>query len=147
MTAYVDSKAAREALSELGAGIQQAASLALKAAVKASEESVRGTSLYRDRTGATRASLTSAVSGLTGSVSSGKSTRFLEFGTRPHVIEARGGGMLRFVMSGQVMFRRRVQHPGTSPRPFMQVAQAIGWQAADYAGEFYADFAIHRYNA
>lgn len=42
----------------------------------------------------------------------------MEFGTRPHPIV--GNPILRFVASdGQTLFRRRVNHPGNAPRPFL----------------------------
>ena len=48
---------------------------------------------------------------------------FVEFGTRPHAIEARRKSTLRFVQNGAVRFARIVHHPGTKPRPFMAQAQ------------------------
>lgn len=45
-------------------------------------------------------------------------------GTMPHVIEARRGGSLRFSAGGSVVFRKRVNHPGTKPNPFMQDGEA-----------------------
>lgn len=47
-------------------------------------------------------------------------------GTRPHVIAAKGGGVLRFPSkrSGAVVYRRRVNHPGTQPNPFLTDALA-----------------------
>jgi HK97 gp10 family phage protein len=48
---------------------------------------------------------------------------FVHDGTKPHVIEARNAQALRFVgRSGQYVYRRRVNHPGTSPRPFLERA-------------------------
>jgi hypothetical protein len=48
---------------------------------------------------------------------------YVEDGTKPHVIEARRTAMLRWVNQlGAVMFRMRVNHPGTAPRPFMGLA-------------------------
>lgn len=45
----------------------------------------------------------------------------IEFGTRPHVIEARRAKFLRFInRSGKVVFARKVNHPGTKPRSFMR---------------------------
>ncbi len=41
-------------------------------------------------------------------------------GTRPHVIAARRAKALRYVnASGQVVFARSVQHPGTQPNPYL----------------------------
>lgn len=40
-------------------------------------------------------------------------TMFEHDGTTPHIIVARRKKSLRFMMNGQVVFRRRVRHPGT----------------------------------
>lgn len=61
---------------------------------------------------------------------------FIEEGTRAHIIEAKKAKSLRFSVAGGAVFRRRVNHPGTAPRPFMQ-------QAAD-AAEAVADEIIDR---
>lgn len=45
--------------------------------------------------------------------------RFLEFGTKPHVIRARRGGYLR-LRSGRLV--KSVNHPGARPQPFLQPA-------------------------
>lgn len=40
-------------------------------------------------------------------------------GTQPHVIEARRARALRFEVGGNVVFARRVNHPGTRPNRFL----------------------------
>lgn len=50
---------------------------------------------------------------------------FVENGTRAHPIVARRAKVLRFVQNGDTVFRRRVFHPGTKPRPFMQTARDL----------------------
>jgi hypothetical protein len=40
-------------------------------------------------------------------------------GSRPHIIQARTAKALRFVVGGQVVYTRRVQHPGTRPNPYL----------------------------
>lgn len=40
-------------------------------------------------------------------------------GTRPHIIQAKRGKSLRFVVAGRTVFARRVQHPGTRPNPYL----------------------------
>lgn len=42
----------------------------------------------------------------------------VEYGTGPHVIRAKGGA-LRFTVGGRVVFATQVNHPGTSPQPYM----------------------------
>lgn len=51
---------------------------------------------------------------------------FVHDGTRPHVIVPRNASVLRFVPKGGggPVFARRVNHPGTSPRPWMKEAAA-----------------------
>ena len=43
-------------------------------------------------------------------------------GSRPHVIVPRRASVLRFEVGGRTVFARRVQHPGTKPRPFLRNA-------------------------
>lgn len=45
--------------------------------------------------------------------------KFVHDGTAPHVIEAANGRALCFMVNGQKVFARRVNHPGTAPRPFL----------------------------
>jgi hypothetical protein len=52
-----------------------------------------------------------------------------EFGSVPHPIEARPGRVLAFEAGGQVLFRRRVRHPGT--RPYAPVRTARGLAALE----------------
>lgn len=47
-----------------------------------------------------------------------RTASFVEGGTQPHEIEARGNA-LRFEAGGQAVYRKRVQHPGTAPDGFM----------------------------
>lgn len=61
---------------------------------------------------------------------------FVEFGTAPHVIEAKPGKTLAFRVGGQMIFRRRVNHPGTRAQPFVRPAfedwvDTLGQMAAE----------------
>jgi hypothetical protein len=40
-------------------------------------------------------------------------------GTRPHVIRADSGGLLRFSARGRVVYTRQVAHPGTRPNRYL----------------------------
>lgn len=94
----------------------------------------RSTRLFRDRSGLLRRSILRGP--ISGSFASGSlsvdvraggagSVRYAEFvheGTRAHVIRPRRRSMLRFVSGGSFVFARSVQHPGTSPRPFIRDA-------------------------
>ncbi len=52
--------------------------------------------------------------------------QFIDEGTKPHVIRAKNARTLAFRMGGRTVFRRVVNHPGTSPRPFKALAMASG---------------------
>lgn len=43
-------------------------------------------------------------------------------GARPHVIRPRFARALRFEIGGQVVFARKVNHPGNRPNPFLRNA-------------------------
>jgi hypothetical protein len=45
---------------------------------------------------------------------------YVNDGTAPHVIEAKGGGVLRFKVGGATVFAKRVNHPGTRPDQFAE---------------------------
>jgi hypothetical protein len=47
---------------------------------------------------------------------------FVHEGTKPHPIEAVNAKVLRFPTEAGILYRRRVQHPGTSPNPFLMRA-------------------------
>jgi hypothetical protein len=49
-------------------------------------------------------------------------TMFEHDGTAPHVIRARRKKALRFVLNGQVTFRTKVNHPGTTGTLFLTMA-------------------------
>lgn len=40
-------------------------------------------------------------------------------GTRPHIIRADSGGLLRFSSRGRVVYSRAVAHPGTRPNRYL----------------------------
>lgn len=119
--------------------------------VTVTTQKARSEHRWQDRTGGTRASIEGEVSdtgnGAKGTIGAGENAARLNAGTPPHVIEAHerkaaGGrdasgrfqkgttrpGALRFQVGGQTVFARRVNHPGTSPDPFLDAA-------ADAAGE------------
>jgi HK97 gp10 family phage protein len=49
----------------------------------------------------------------------------VEFGTAPHVIEADQADALAFTgQDGELVFRQRVEHPGTPAQPFLRPALA-----------------------
>jgi hypothetical protein len=49
---------------------------------------------------------------------------FLEFGTKPHVIEPKNeDGVLVFEIEGETIFAKKVFHPGTKPLGFVRMTQ------------------------
>ena len=49
----------------------------------------------------------------------------VEFGTKPHKIEAKNGGVLAFKKDGKMIFAKSVKHPGTPAQPYLFPA----WEA------------------
>jgi len=138
----------RSGLEALEGGLHQAIDLTMRAAVRAAEESALRTTLFRDRTGKTRGSIHAEVTrgerGLRGFVIARGAAAFLENGTRAHAIVARRAKALHFFVNGQEFFRRSVQHPGTSARPFMHEARHVGEVAAAFAAQEYVGYAIEK---
>ena len=64
-----------------------------------------------------------------------KEVTWLEFGTRPHVIEAKEGGALKFEVDGETIFAHRVFHPGTKPLGFVRLTQEDLDKSAKEIGE------------
>lgn len=52
--------------------------------------------------------------------------KFVLDGTRPHVIRPRRAKALRFEVGGEVVFAKRVRHPGTRKNDFMGRALRLG---------------------
>lgn len=142
-----ETEAARIGLGELQAALHQAAALALRSAVEAAEKDAKGTTLFRDRSGDTRASIHGTVTGARGEVSAHGVAKLLENGTVAHQIVARRAAALHFFVNGREFFRRMVQHPGTSERPFMAHARTLGEQALEYGMDYFVGFAIERAGA
>ena len=145
MTVTIDAQAFKASMSDLVIDVQYAATLAIKAAVGAAEASAKGTRLYTDGTGLLRQKTQGTTSGITGKLTADtKYARFVESGTKPHVIAAKGGGMLSFVAAGGRRFARSVNHPGTTARPFMAEAAVVGQVTLEYAAESFISDAITR---
>jgi hypothetical protein len=52
-----------------------------------------------------------------------KYAEYLEYGTRPHIINAMKKKALRFEIDGKVFYRKKINHPGIAAR--MTVRKAI----------------------
>lgn len=57
----------------------------------------------------------------------------VEYGTKPHIIEAKPGKVLRFEAGGKVIYTRKVHHPGTKAQPYVRPA------ARDFMGRLQQD--------
>lgn len=140
---FIDAGATLVALEGLELKIRAAAYTALEGAVKDGVSSAKESKLFKDVTGATRASVSGSVDRSTarGIVVAGGAARWLESGTRPHRIEAKGKA-LAFSMNGEMMFRKVVDHPGTAARPFMQQARDQAERSLDYYAEMFINEAV-----
>lgn len=93
---------------------------------------------YSDRTGTLSGSMRSdpdRVGGFEyrGSVEANTPyAKYVDEGTRPHVIRAKDGGVLRWFSGDEPVFRRAVFHPGTRPAEFSGAAE-------DYVAEHAAE--------
>lgn len=146
MTAVkADSEGLRTSLRAFVADLAVNAERALATAVKVAEGAARQTDSWKDgeeywpddsprrRAGVhTRDTIDSHASGLKGWLEGGGASRFLEGGTRPHVINAhvinaRRGGFLRFFVNGEgPIYARSVNHPGTKPTFYLRAAATEG---------------------
>lgn len=52
-----------------------------------------------------------------------KEVTFLEFGAKRHIIVPKEKGALRFEIDGEVVFAKKVSHPGTKPLGFVRLTQ------------------------
>lgn len=88
-----------------------------------------GTSLFQDKTGKLRASIrqrtTGRFEGQLYTLPRAKHATFIENGTRRHTILPKRGTHLKFKAGGRTVFARKVEHPGTKPRPFMNAAARV----------------------
>lgn len=148
----LDGQGLEIALKRLEGELLEAASTAVQNAVRAGVESAKSTSLFKDRTGALRKNIFGSTSSsgvdVEGKVvADAKYAFWVNNGTARHEISGRRGGKLRFMVNGQLMYRRTVNHPGTAPRPFMDVAQLDGLAVMEFSLEHETNRAIERFNA
>lgn len=107
----------------------QSLTIALKTVVQQAQQAKS----FADRTGKLRQSIGSTQSGLEGrAFAAAPHAAFVEFGTRPHPIVAKNGGVLAFSVNGAMVFTRRVNHPGTPATMFFGKAADVGAQSLEY---------------
>jgi len=128
----VDASSALRHLDMVERRILDAARIGIADVAKIAYRAARETTLFKDRTGELRGTLDVVDSGAYRKrvIARSLHANYVEDGTKPHVILPKtAGGLLRFVIAGRVVFARKVNHPGTQPRPFMANAAAAGSQA------------------
>lgn len=109
----------------------------------------RNTTTFKDRTGSLRNSIQRGQKSTWAQfVKVGGNAApyaiFIESGSKPHEIKARRAKFLRFEQDGQIIFRKRVFHPGTKPARFMQSARDVAESLATQTIESALNSAISR---
>jgi HK97 gp10 family phage protein len=82
-------------------------------------------SLVPVKTGMLKKSITMDISGTPpiGKVMVGQPYgKYVEYGTAPHTIVPVRAKALRFAVGGDIVFAKKVNHPGTKGKPFMEPA-------------------------
>lgn len=127
----IDGSDALRSLKTVERRILDVARWQLGEAAKVARRNAEGTTLFKDRTGELRGTIDVIDRGTYWKrvIARARHGRFIEDGTKPHVIRPRNGTFLKFVVGGRTVFARKVNHPGTSRRPFMQNAANAGAQA------------------
>ena len=118
-------------LTRLERRLLDVARVELYTAARVAFQSARETTLFRDRTGKLRDSIEIVDNGAFEKtlIARAKHGLFIEAGTKAHVIRPKKARMLRFISNGEIRFARKVNHPGTAKRPFMENAARAGGQA------------------
>lgn len=150
MTAKSDSSGARRAFRAFVYDVEGIAHQTMSTGMRLAEAVAKSTTTFKDSpntsTVHTRETIRGLASGTSGRLIAGGAARFLENGTRAHMIwakralqgtgrskgtanEGRGARSLRFVVNGQVRFARYVFHPGTTATHFLKdaAAEALLW--------------------
>ena len=123
--ATVDLSEFRKERSRTGRELRAGVVRAVRSAADAGVAEAKRVGSWKDRTGATRSGIHATEPRSSGDgasadmVSPAAHSSFLESGTRPHIITARRAKFLRFTVGGNIIFARRVRHPGTRAYAFM----------------------------
>lgn len=127
-TATVDLSSFRRVAAKSVERLQTGVRDAVRNAAQEGAEEARTVGRFKDRTGKLRAGIvaefvrSSENSARWDIVSTAKYSKFVESGTRPYVIVPVRATALRFVINGQVIFAKKVRHPGSAARSFMSQA-------------------------
>lgn len=137
-------RAAEQSDRELQKGVLRA----VTDATSEGAEEARSTHRYQDRTGdLTRSTVGRVIGGgggdVDGEIVAAKDyASFVDGGTEPHEIHAKGDGVLKFKIGGQWVSKKSVQHPGTAPDAFMGRALQKAERVLLREGEVAADVVV-----
>lgn len=123
MGAHFDGRACATWMSRAQRNIGSYVSTALHQSVVDARTHARTTNAYKSHTYGLRNSIQTQVLGPWEERlrANAPYAMYVENGTKPHVIEAKGKA-LRFELNGETVFRKRVNHPGSKPRYFIRDA-------------------------
>lgn len=99
--------------------------------VRVAYRSIQESTLFKDRTGELRGTVDILDTGAYSKrlIVPASYAKYVNGGTKPHPITPKKeGGFLRFVVGGRVVYAKKVDHKGTSPRPFLEHAADAGSQ-------------------
>jgi hypothetical protein len=127
----LDASAFTKWLGKAAKKLEAQTSLALRRTAEAAATYARLSKQYKSHTYGLRKSIHTKPGKLDATVvADAPYAHFVENGTKRHPIEPKDRGSsprqrqwLRFEVNGQMVFARKVDHPGTYARPFMREAQ------------------------
>lgn len=149
MSFNVDSDAALKDLARVQADMLAAARQVLGQLAALAAAHARSTTTFKDQTGALRKSIVRGEKGtwalfVKAGGRDAPYAQWIEAGSKEHEIKARRARFLRFEQNGQVVFRKRVFHPGTKAARFMQSARDTSEGVANQYLEAGINAAINR---
>jgi len=111
--------------------VLDSARLGMAQVAKVAYRNAKETTLFKDRTGELRGTMDIVDRGAYSKrlIFRAKHAKFVNDGTKKHVILPKNAPFLRFVIGGRVIFAKKVNHPGTAKRPVLENAAAAGSQA------------------
>lgn len=121
---HVDAKGFDLELNRAQRAFEERISRELYRAAEDAAADARDTTLFKDRTRKLRGSIGFRGRSLFEVTieAKAKHAAFVHNGTKAHTITAKDGGLLKFQVNGQWVSTRSVNHPGTTARPFVQLA-------------------------
>jgi len=120
----IDASAASNATKQVARSLGRFVRSAVRNAGMQMKAQAKGTTRFEDHTGALRKSIGFVMAGdYAGQFkATAPHALFVEAGTKPHPIVPVRASRLRFMVRGQWVTARRVEHPGTHARDFMRDA-------------------------